>query len=117
MAESKLDAPRPERASLQAEAKKTEIAVVDKPDGRKEHFEAVRFLIDQMLNVPKQSGATIDSLQKILWRLDLIEEKPEAVAAEKKRQEEIQKTANEDKAKADEKAKADAKAKAEEKAA
>jgi hypothetical protein len=108
MVESKLDAPKASQAKpLDTKQPDTKTAVVDKPDGPKEHFEAVHFLIDQMLNVPKQSGATIDSLQKILWRLDLIEEKPEAVAAEKKRQEEIQKAANEDKAKADEKAKAD----------
>lgn len=89
------------------EAKRSDSAEnvpIDKPDGPKEHFETIRFLIDQ-IKAEKHSDATKAMLDKITNRLDLIEGKPEAVEAEKKRLAQIQEEANVEKAKADKDAK------------
>ena len=79
-----------------------------KPDGPKEYFENVRWLIGEL-----RQGAnpnTTEKLDRIVGYLDLLEEKPEAVAAEKAR---LAKIAEDDKAKAEAAAKAKAEARAE----
>jgi hypothetical protein len=86
----------------------TKAPVADKPDGPKERYAAIHFLIDQIRREPKQSGSTIEALDKIVHHLDLLEGKPEAVEAEKRRLAEID-AANAEQAKAEaEQAKADA---------
>jgi hypothetical protein len=54
----------------------------EKPDGPKEWQLAIRSLISRT-QAEKQSGTTIDALDKISHYLDLLEGKPEALEAEK----------------------------------
>ena len=83
---------------------KTTAAPVDKPDGPKEHVEAIRFLISELRKTSDDNAKA--SLDKVSHRIDLLEGKPEAVEAEKQRLAQIQEAANVEKARAEKDVKA-----------
>jgi len=58
--------------------------IVDKPDGPKEHVEAIRYLISELTKTSDDNAK--DKLNQIAHRVDLLQGKPSAAEADKRKQ-------------------------------
>jgi len=58
--------------------------IADKPDGPKEHVEAIRYLISELTKTSDDNAK--DKLDQIAHRVDLLQGKPSAVEADKRKQ-------------------------------
>lgn len=66
-----------------ADEHKAKAPPADKPDGPKEHVAAIRYLISELTKTADDNAK--DKLGKIAHRVDLLEGKPEAVEADKRK--------------------------------